>query len=209
MKKITSIMIALVLVAVASVSVFAAGINSSEQAVIDFLKGSVTMKDGEMTMPSEFINSMENYFNTIEMTEEESASIIAILKEGMTYASNTGAANIADMTTAQKQEFLGYAERALAVINMTLSYDKDSKTLYIYDVEGNTVFADTPTFVAVGGSSASSNTSNGSSNNGSSNNVIKTTGADVNATAVATVAGISVLLVAACAIYFVKVKKEA
>ena len=65
MKKITSILVALMLVAVASVSAFAAGINSSEQAVIDYLKGTVTMKNGEMKIPAEFINSMENYFNTI------------------------------------------------------------------------------------------------------------------------------------------------
>ncbi|MCH5297595.1 MAG: hypothetical protein J1E85_07990 [Ruminococcus sp.] len=205
MKKITSIMIALVLVAVASVSVFAAGINSNEQAVIDFLKGTITMRDGEMAIPTEFINSMENYFNTIDMTAEESTEIIAILKESETFVTNTGAANIADMTVAQKQELLSYGQKVVAVINMTMSYDKATKTLYIYDPDGNVVFAAVPTYVPVNGNSSNSNNSGNSSNSG----VIKTTGADVNATGVATVAGIAVLLVAGCAFYFVKVKKEA
>lgn len=197
MKKITSILVALVLVAAASVSVFAAGINSSEQAVIDLLKGTVTMKNGEMKIPAEFINSMENYFNTIEMTEEESASIISVLNEGKTFVANTGAANIADMTVAQKSDLLSYGKKAVAVLDMTMSYDKTTKTLYIYDPDGNVVFSGIPTFVAVDGSS-----------NGDSG-VIKTTGADVNVAGIATVAGIAVLLVAAGAVYFVKVKKEA
>lgn len=197
MKKITSILVALMLVAVASVSAFAAGINSSEQAVIDYLNGTITMKNGEMKIPAEFINSMENYFNTIEMTEEESASIIAVLKEGMTFAANTGAANISGMSVAQKNELLDYGKKAVAVLGMTMSYDKSSKTLYIYDADGKTVFTGVPTFVAVDG--------NGNGDSG----VIKTTGADVNVAGIATVAGIAVLLVAAGAVYFVKVKKEA
>lgn len=204
MKKITSILVALVLVAVASVSAFAAGINSSEQAVIDYLNGSITMKNGEMKIPAEFINAMENYFNTIEMTEEESASIIEVLKEGMAFASNTGASNIADMSVAQKQELLEYGNRAVAVLGMTMSYDNASKTLYIYCPDGKTVFTGAPTFVAVSGNN--SNTGNNSNNN---SGVIKTTGADANVAGIATVAGIAVLLVAAGAVYFVKVKKEA
>lgn len=195
MKKMASILVALVLVAVASVSAFAAGINSSEQAVIDVLKGTVTMKNGEMKIPAEFINSMENYFNTIEMTEEESASIVKIIDEGKTFVANTGAANIADMTVAQKTELLNYGKKVVAVIGMTMSYDKPSKTLYIYDPDGKTVFSGIPTFVPV----------NGSGDSG----VIKTTGADVNVAGIATVAGIAVLLVAAGAVYFVKTKKEA
>lgn len=199
MKKMASILVALVLVAVASVSVFAAGINSSEQAVIDALNGAVTMKNGEMKIPAEFINSMENYFNTIEMTDEESASIIAVINEGKAFVAKTGAANIADMTVAQKTELLGYGQKAVAVLNMTMSYDKASKTLSICDPNGNSAFAGSPNFVAV----------NGSSSNSSDNGVIKTTGADVNVAGVATVAGVVVLLVAGCAIYFVKTKKEA
>lgn len=202
MKKITSILIALVLVAVASVSVFAAGINSNEQAVIDYLKGTITMRDGEMAIPTEFINAMENYFNTIDMTAEESAEIIELIKESETFVTNTGAANIADMTVAQKQELLSYGQKIVAVINMTMSYDKATKTLYIYDPDGNVAFAAVPTYVPVNGNSDSNSNSNDSG-------VIKTTGADVNATGVVAVAGIAVLLVAGCAIYFVKVKKEA
>lgn len=197
MKKMASILVALVLVAVASVSAFAAGINSSEQAVIDALNGTITMKNGEMKIPAEFINSMENYFNTIEMTEEESASIIKIVNEGKTFVANTGAANIADMTVGQKSELLNYGKEAVAVLGMTMSYDKTSKTLYIYAPDGKTVFSGVPTFVAT----------NGSSNN--SSDVIKTTGADVNVAGIATIAGIAVLLVAAGAVYFVKTKKEA
>ena len=54
MKKLSAIFIALVLAATTAVTAFAAGINSNEQAVLDELKTSVTMKDGEMYISTIF-----------------------------------------------------------------------------------------------------------------------------------------------------------
>ena len=85
MKKLSAILVALVLVAATAVTAFAAGINSSEQAVLDELKTSVAMKGGEMVIPTEYVNQAENYFNTIDMTEAQSNDIIAIIKEGKSY----------------------------------------------------------------------------------------------------------------------------
>ncbi len=203
MKKITSIFVALLLVAVTAVTAFAAGINSNEQSVLDELNTTVTMKNGEMAIPSEFVNQAESYFNTIDMTAEESADIIAIIKEGKSFLENSGAANIADLTFAQKQELLAYGRKVVGVIGMTMEYDKTTGYLYIYDTEGNVVFEAKPTLNAVAGGSASEGT------NTNNSGVIKTTGVEPNFAGFAVVAGVAVLLVAAGSVYFVKVKKEA
>jgi hypothetical protein len=209
MKKITSIFVALMLVAVTAVTAFAAGINSSEQAVLDELNTTISMQGSDMRIPTEFVNQAESYFNTIELTADESSQIIAIIKEGESFLSNSGAANIADLSYEQKQELLAYGQKAVAVIGMTMTYDNTSKTLYIYDASGATAFAATPTLTPVSGSASGSGSSAGSSSNTNNSGVIKTTGATTNFAGFAAVGAVAVVLVAGCAIYFVKTKKEA
>ena len=195
MKKLSTMIIAVILVAVSAVSVFAAGINSSEQAVLDELKTSVTMKGGEMTIPAEYVNQAENYFNTIEMTAEQSADIIAIIKDGKSFLEKSGASNIADLSFAQKQTLLSYGEKAVAVLGMTMSYDKTSKSLTISAPDGSVAFTAVPKLTA-----------SGQITNG---DVIKTTGANANFIGFVVLGAVAVLFVAGGALYLVKTKKEA
>lgn len=194
MKKLSAILIALVLVAATAVTAFAAGINSSEQAVLDELGTSVTMKDGEMVISDAYINQAENYFNTIDMTAEESSQIIAIIKEGESFLENSGAANIDGLTYAQKQQLLDYGVKVVGVIDMTMTYDFATKTLIIKDPDGKVAFSASPYLVKVGGGTITENP-------------IKTTGLDVNYFGFI-VLGAAMLLVAGGAVYFVNAKKE-
>lgn len=193
MKKLSAILVALVLVAATAVTAFAAGINSSEQAVLDELKTSVAMKGGEMVIPTEYVNQAENYFNTIEMTDAQSSSIIAVIKEGKTFLANSGASNISDLTFAQKQELLGYGEKAVAVLDMKMSYDKTARKITILDPKGEVVFGATPSLTKSGAVSE---------------NPIKTTGSDVNYFGFIALGVAAVVLVAGGTMFVVKTKKE-
>ena len=203
MKKLSAILVALVLVAATAVTAFAAGINSSEQAVLDELKTSVAMKGGEMVIPTEYVNQAENYFNTIEMTEAQSKDIIAVIQEGKNFLKNSGAANISDLTFAQKQELLAYGEKAVAVLDMTMSYDKTTKKITILDPNGEVAFSASPA-LSKGGSASGSG-------NGTGNvveNPIKTTGSDVNYFGFIVLGAAAVVLVAGGTMFVVKTKKE-
>lgn len=193
MKKLSAIMIALILVASTAVTAFAAGINSAEQAVIDELEKSVTMAEGEMFIPDEFVNSMENYFNTIEMTDEESKEIIAILNEGYAFLEGSGAANIKDLSIAQKQELLAYGQKVVGVIDMTMTYDKVTRKLSIFAPDGELVFCATPTLTKEGQVVE---------------NPIKTTGAAADFTGFIVLGAAAILFVAGGSAYLVKSKKE-
>lgn len=195
MKKLSAILIAMIMVAATAVTAFAAGINEHEQAVLDELRTSVTMADGEMVIPEEYVNQAENYFNTIEVTAEESADMIAVIKEGKTFLVNSGASNIKDLTFAQKKELLAYGERVVGVIGMTMSYDKPSKTLTIYAPNGDVAFSAVP-YLTKKGEIAD-------------NSVIKPTGAADVATGFVVVGAVFAVLVAGGALYLVKTKKEA
>lgn len=190
MKKLSAILIALVLVAATAVTAFAAGINSSEQAVLDELK---TSKDGEMVIPTEYVNQAENYFNTIEMTEAQSKDIIAIIEDGKKFLANSGASNISDLTFAQKQELLGYGKKVVGVLDMTMSYDKTTKKLTIFDPNGEVAFSATPYLTKTGAIAE---------------NPIKTTGSDINYFGFIALGAAAVVLVAGGTMFVVKTKKE-
>lgn len=216
MKKISALLIALVLSAVATVSTSAAGINDAEQAVIDELKTSVTMKGNTMVISDDYVNQAKNYFNTIEMTDDESKEIVSIIKEGKTFLEGSGASNIADLSYSQKKDLLAYGQEVVGVIDMTMSYDKTNKTLTIKDPNGNVAFNAVPRLVKKDGGSSNTtgNTTTGNTTNTgkgsavSDGNVIKTTGTNVNTAAVAGVAGTAVAVAALGATYALKKRKE-
>lgn len=194
MKKVAALLIALLLMTTTAVTAFAAGINSSEQAVLDELSTSITMQGSKMTIPTEYVNQAENYFNTIDMTSAESDSIISVIKEGKTFLENSGATNISGLSFSQKQELLGYGNKVVGVLGMTMSYDQTSKKLTILAKDGSVAFAASPYL-----------TKNGTV---SDNNVIKTTGAAFNFNMLAVVGGVAVVLTAAGAVYLVKAKAK-
>ena len=205
MKKLSAILVALVLVAATAVTAFAAGINSSEQAVLDKLNGTVTMQGNQMRISQEFVNQAENYFNTIEMTEQESKDIIAVLDEGNNYLANSGAADFKSLSYDQKQVLLGYGQKAVGVIGMSMSYDPATRTITVTDPNGNAAFSVSEANYLVPAGGSSSGSSGNSSNSGS---VIKTTGSDVNYFGFIALGAAAVLLVAGGAMFVVKTKKE-
>lgn len=207
MKKISTLLVALVLSAVATVSTSAAGINDAEQAVIDELKTSVTMKGTEMVVSNDYINQVENYFNSIEMTDDQSKEIVSIIKESKTFIEGTNVSNILDMSFSQKDQLLSYGKEAVAVIDMTMNFDKTTQNLSIKDKDGNIAFCAVPKLVAKGGTS-SNNTTNTGKDAVSDSNIIKTTGTNINTGVVAGVAGSTVALAALGATYALKIKKE-
>lgn len=205
MKKLSAILVALVLVAATAVTAFAAGINSSEQAVLDKLSSTVTMQGNQMRISQEFVNQAENYFNTIEMTEQESKDIIAVIDEGNNFLANSGAADFKSLSYDQKQVLLGYGQKAVGVIGMTMSYDPTTRTITVTDPNGSVAFSVSEANYLVPAGGSSSGSSGSSSSNGS---VIKTTGADVNYFGFIALGAAAVLLVAGGAMFVVKTKKE-
>lgn len=195
MKKLSAMLVAFILVAATAFTAFAAGINDSEQAVLNELKTSVKMNGSEMVIPSEFVNQAENYFNTIDMTADESSQIVAILKKGESFLENSGASNIADLTFAQKQTLLSYGKEVVGVLDMTMSYDTSSRKLTIYGKDGKVAFsAAVPTLTKAG--------------RVQDNSVIKTTGAEADFSGIIAVSAVAFVMVAGGAFYLAKSKKE-
>ena len=71
--------------ATASISVFAAGINTAEQKILDELRTSVDMEGNSKYLPGSYINQAENYFNTIEISDADADTIISKIESTKTF----------------------------------------------------------------------------------------------------------------------------
>lgn len=201
MKKLSAIIVALLLVAVSAVSAFAAGINDNEQKVLDELKTSVKMQGTEMYLPEAYVNQAENFFNTIDMTEDQADQILAVIKSGKTQLEATGAKNIADCTTAQKKELMTTLTKVMAPVNGTATYDKTTGEITLKSESGEVIFKAVPTLVEKGSSKGED--VNGKTTDGG---VVKTTGASAN-TMTFVIIGVAAVLVIAGGAFFV-IKKR-
>lgn len=195
MKKFTAAFTAVLLVIASAITVFAAGINTNEQAILDELKTTVSMQGSTLSVPSSYINQAEAYFNTVDVTKAQADEIIAVIKEGKTYLEQSGASNILDLTFDQKQVLLGYGQKAVGVLGMTMSYDKSAKTVTITSADGTVAFT-----------GVASLSSNGTVDQ---QDVIKVTGSGANTAVAVSVGTALVLFVVFAGIYLVKTKKSA
>lgn len=239
MKKILKVLsicsLSAAIAASASLTTLAAGINAAEQRILDELHTTVTMQGSEKSLPVSYINQTENYLNTVEVTDEEADQIIAGINETKAYLTSTGAANYDGLTDAQIDTFFGYCQKTVAVIDLTIAYDKATRVVTIIDKYGNIVFVSTigsgECSGDIGGqtsepsgqtsepsgqtSQPSGQTSQpgGQTSQSSSGNIdpnpIKPTGFDFNIPGMMAVAGGGVLLVSAAGVYLINRKKKA
>ena len=199
MKKLSAIIVALLLVAASAVSAFAAGINDNEQKVLDELKTSVKMQGKDMYWPDAFVNQAENFFNTIDMTADQADQILAVIKTGKTQLEATGAKNIGDCTTAQKKELMTTVRNVMAPVNGTASYDKTTGEITLKSESGEVIFKAVPTLVEKGGNSGKD--VNGKTTDGG---VVKTTGASANVMTFVIIGAAAVLVIAGGAFFVIK-----
>ena len=149
--------------ATASMSVFAAGINSAEKKILDELGTSVDMGGNDKYLPVSYLNQAENYFNTIEISETDADTIISKIESTKAFLTSTGAVNYDALTDAQIDEFIVKCNDIVSVINLKLSYDKATRTVTIVDANNNVVFSASNVGV-------NSNTSNDKPRNNGGNN---------------------------------------
>lgn len=150
MKKVSAVLFALLVAAAAVVTVFAAGVNENEQAVLDTLKESVTMDGKEMVFPDAYINQAENYFNTTELTADQASQITSIIDEGKAILASSGAANIQDLSKSDKSSLFGLLNNAMAVDSGSASYDNTTREVTLYDKDGTVLLKVVPTLVEKG-----------------------------------------------------------
>lgn len=195
MKKITKVLssalLATAVAVTATVGASAAGINAAEQKILDELHTTVSLNGVAKSIPASYINQAENYFNTVDITDEQATQVVAGIEDSKAYIESTGVAHMKDLSSDQIDTLVGKVNAALSPVSLTLQYTKSTGAVSIVDASGNVVFSTTAAAIS-----------------GGSSNPIKTTGADFNVPGVVAVAGVGVLLVSAAGVYLFKASKK-
>lgn len=145
MKKLASILVVAVLLVASVVPAFAAGINTYEQKIIDYVKTAYVVDGETITVPAEYFTALENVFAEVEVTEAQYNEIMAIFEKGMAVVKANKLKSVEDITaTGTTEVLLDYARQALAVLGYGLSTkgsltDADHGLLVITDPKGNVV----------------------------------------------------------------------
>ena len=139
MKKLSAILIALILVIISCFSAFAAGVNSAEQSVLANMRTPANMNGNPVYVPAAYINQAEAHFNTIDMTQQQSDKINGIISEGRAFLEGTGKSSIKELSSSQKQTLLSYASEAAAALNLTAVAGSDESRIKITTKDGTVI----------------------------------------------------------------------
>ena len=128
MKKLISMLAVLALVTVSAVSVCAAGINSSEKKVLDYIEAGVEVNGQTVTVPDNYMVQAENYLNTIDLTEDQAKA----------YVKQYQITSFEGLSRTHKEALLSFAQEAASVVGLKVTI-VNGNDVVITDSNGTTV----------------------------------------------------------------------
>ena len=133
MKKITKVMLALVM-AIVALTVFTTKSNAmTANELKDYICNDKGINGTKLIIRDADKVKVEKFFANNEMTDAQADQIKAIIDKGVALMNADGASEPNQLSSkAKKQELLSYAQEAAAVIGLTVSYDATEERLDIY-----------------------------------------------------------------------------
>ena len=133
MKKITKVMLALVM-AIVALTVFTTKSNAmTANELKDYICNDKGINGTKLIIRDADKVKVEKFFANNEMTDAQADQIKAIIDKGVALMNADGASEPSQLSSkAKKQELLSYAQEAAAVMGLTVSYDATEERLDIY-----------------------------------------------------------------------------
>lgn len=133
MKKITKVMLTLVMAIVALI-VFTTKSNAmTANELKDYICNDKGINGTKLVIRDADKVKVEKFFANNEMTDAQADQIKAIIDKGVALMNADGASEPNQLSSkAKKQELLSYAQEAAAVMGLTVSYDATEERLDIY-----------------------------------------------------------------------------
>ena len=209
MRKVLKVLSAAMLTAVVAVSaaasVSAAGINAAEQKVLDALDQTATMGGVEKSLPVQYKVQAENYFNTVNLADDQADAIVAKINEAIGLLESSGASNAQELTDAQFNALAAVAKEAASAGDAQITITRTSDGLANIVILEDEIAPTSPKPES-GNPPKSVPDSKPITDPNAEKGVIKTTGFDV--PSVTAVAGVGILMVSAAGIYLFKTSKK-
>jgi hypothetical protein len=173
-KSLAGLALTLIMCLMASTSAMAAtGLSKAEESILDNLKAGVEVNGKVVAVPASYINQAKNELmkNDVDITAKQAATINEKIDEAAAIVKKEKITKASDLKNSKEvNKVVELTKEAAGVAGYTVSYDAASGIVKVLDPDGNVVFT--------------------------TKNVINQTGFDMQATAVAGIAFVTLL--AAC-----------
>lgn len=154
MKKFSILIVAFIIAAFSCITVFAAGINSAEQSVLQNMRTPANMNGNMVYVPTSYINQAETHFNTIDMTSLQADTINGIINEGRSFLEKSGKSSIKDLSSSEKSTMLSYASAAANALKLTAVAGSDQTRVKITTKSGDVIVDDSNSVIKTTGFSS-------------------------------------------------------
>ncbi len=194
MKKIIAVIACLALVFALCTTVSAeAGINQYEKEVLDLIKELKTPdKNGaKFDIPDEFPIAAENYFNTIDMTEQQKNTIVGYINSSAELAREELKSSVSDDNNYYLKNLKGDSKKKILQNAKDAALAVDCKLVYNPSTNKVTITKNGTSEVLIDNAA-----------------IVKVTGEDFPITAVAVASGVAVLVIGGAFVLFVISKKK-
>lgn len=144
LKKIICLAAVFCLTFVFSISVNGAGINKHEKKILNWFSKTVIFDGAAYKLPLNYINQMEGFFNTIDMSKEQAEEITEYLDKALEAVRDDGGMPFSGLNPETKRTVMHYGQKAVSVLDLTLvAYQQTFLTGYlvtILDKDGKVAF---------------------------------------------------------------------
>ena len=154
MKKVIALLAVVLIAALSCTSVFAAGLNSSEQSVLSNMRTPANMKGNSVYVPSSYINQAEARFNTMDMTADQASRINGLINSGRAFLESTGKKSMKELTSSELNTIMGYASQAAAVLDVKVPAGANTDNMKIINSAGEVIIDDDGNVIKATGAEA-------------------------------------------------------
>ncbi len=129
LKRLGSMLMVLALLVAIPLSASASsGINAHEQRILDALSEPIQLEGRTTSLPAQYINQARTYVMRadVDLTSSEANQIIGYINQARDLVINGGFSSFSEMPQSFLNQLIELAQRAAAVIGLTLSFDLSS-----------------------------------------------------------------------------------
>ena len=133
MKKLVTIVCAMLMMAAFAIPTFAA---TTKDDIIAELKAGVQVGDKTKAIPEKYIDVAEKFFAANELTDEQLATALTEVKEAKELWASTGETEFKNIPADVQKQLQNKAAAAAKKVGATLTFD--GKTISVVDAQGRT-----------------------------------------------------------------------
>ena len=129
MKKVLSMMLVAVMAMLMLGTVSKA---TTKNELKEYITSPKTIAGKTMVVQDDDKVRIERYFDNNEITDEQAGKIKDIMDKAISFMTANNASNPSQLSKANKQKLLAYAQEAASVLGLTVSYDSSTQRLNIF-----------------------------------------------------------------------------